>query len=221
MDTVARRRIPLAVKLIYTAFVAVLVPYYWKEYGPTNFLYFCDVALFFALAAIWTESPLLASAPAIGIILPQILWQVDFLGLVLGLPLLGMTDYMFDQKYSLIARSLSFFHFWLPILLVYLVWRLGYDRRGAILWTGVAWALLLIAYFILPAPPAPESNPNLPVNVNYVYGFSAEAPQSWMPGPLYFCLLLVALPVLIFLPSHLLLSRFFPPAVKSEPAELT
>ena len=54
-------RIPLWVKLLYTAFLCVLVPYYWSAYGPTNFLYYCDVALFMTLAALWTESALLAS----------------------------------------------------------------------------------------------------------------------------------------------------------------
>ncbi len=49
-------RVPLAVKLGFTAFMAVLVPVYWLNYGPTNFLYFCDVALFLTLAAVWTES---------------------------------------------------------------------------------------------------------------------------------------------------------------------
>ena len=38
-------RLPLWFKLIYTAFVAVLVPTYWYHYGPGNFLYFCDLAL--------------------------------------------------------------------------------------------------------------------------------------------------------------------------------
>jgi hypothetical protein len=32
----AASRIPLALKVIYTAFVAVLVPYYWHAYGPEN-----------------------------------------------------------------------------------------------------------------------------------------------------------------------------------------
>jgi len=32
------RRIPLAIKLAFTAFMAVLVPVYWNKYGPTNFL---------------------------------------------------------------------------------------------------------------------------------------------------------------------------------------
>lgn len=34
----ARQRIPWPVKLGYTAFMAVLVPVYWANYGPTNFL---------------------------------------------------------------------------------------------------------------------------------------------------------------------------------------
>ena len=55
----ASNRLPLWLKLAYTAFMAVLVPVYWHYYGPTNFLYFCDVALFLTLAGIWLESPLL------------------------------------------------------------------------------------------------------------------------------------------------------------------
>ena len=68
-----------ALKLAYTAFMAVLVPVYWYYYGPTNFLYFCDVALFLTLAGIWLESPLLVSMCAVGILAPQILWVRRFL----------------------------------------------------------------------------------------------------------------------------------------------
>ena len=31
-------RIPLWLKIVYTAFMAVLIPVYWYYYGPTNFL---------------------------------------------------------------------------------------------------------------------------------------------------------------------------------------
>ena len=41
---------------------------------PVNFLFFCDVALLMTVAAIWLESPLLASVIAVGITLPQLLW---------------------------------------------------------------------------------------------------------------------------------------------------
>ena len=54
-------RIPLAVKVLYTAFTAVMVPVYLKDYGPTNFLYFCDVAVLMTLVAVWTEKSLWAS----------------------------------------------------------------------------------------------------------------------------------------------------------------
>ena len=51
-------RIPMAVKIGYTAFMAVLVPVYWYYYGPTNFLYFCDAALIITLIGIWMDRSL-------------------------------------------------------------------------------------------------------------------------------------------------------------------
>ena len=205
-------RIPLWLKGIYTAFVAVLVPYYWQAYGPTNFLYFCDVALFLTLAALWRESPLLASMPAVGILLPQALWMVDFLLGLGGIHLTGMTDYMFNPALPLATRGLSFFHFWLPLLLVWLVWRLGYDRRAFAGWTLLAWGLILFCYFAMPAPPAPADQPNLPVNINYVYGMSDTRPQTWMPPLAWLGLMLTALPLLLFWPTHLVLKRTCRPA---------
>ncbi len=121
METAVKPGIPLWFKLAYSAFCAVLVPTYLMAYGPTNFLYFCDVALLTTLAAVWLESPLLASAPAVGILLPQALWVIDFLGTAAGVPLTGMTAYMFDAKLPLFTRGLSFFHFWLPFVLAWLV----------------------------------------------------------------------------------------------------
>jgi len=212
-DSLSRQttpRIALWLKLAYTAFFAVLVPYYWHAYGPTNFLYFCDMSVFFTLAAIWLESPLLASMPAVGILLPQVLWMVDFLAEIVGLRLTGMTVYMFDDKLSLVTRGLSLFHFWLPILLVWLVWRLRYDRRAFWAWTGLAWGLVLVCYFFMPAPTLPY-DPQRPVNINYVYGFSDTHAQTWMPQNLYIGLMLVVLPVVIFLPTHVILARLFPP----------
>jgi hypothetical protein len=157
--TVARR-IPLAAKLAYTAFMAVLVPSYTYFYGPTNFLYFCDVALLVTLVAMWAESPLLASMPAVGILLPQALWVVDFLGGCVGHHVTGMSAYMFhgDRTFlSLFKRGLSFFHFWLPFLVLWNVWRLGYDRRAFVAWTALAWFCCSCA--ISPCRPRPPRRP--------------------------------------------------------------
>ena len=145
-------RVPLWLKIAYSAYVAVLVPVYWHYYGPTNFLYFCDVALILTLIAIWPENALLISMSAVGILVPQLVWVVDFLAGLAGFSLIGMTDYMFDSTHSLFLRVLSLFHGWLPFLLVYLIWRTGYDRRAFWCWTVFAWALLLVCFFLMPPP---------------------------------------------------------------------
>ena len=207
-DDVPRgRRVPRGVKVAYAAFFVVWFPYYWHVYGPTNFLYFCDVAVFLTLAAVWTERPIFASMPAIGILLPQAFWIVDFVAEALGLRLAGTTAYMFDPALPLFARALSLFHVWLPALLVWLVHRLGYDRRALLAWTCLAWVLIAICYFWMPPPPAPTDDPSRPVNINYVFGFSSEQPQTWMSAELYVILLSLAMPFGVFLPTHLLLCR--------------
>ena len=199
------RKIHLAVKIAYTAFLAVLVPRYWIDYGPTNFLYFCDLALFFTLLAVWTERPIWASAACVGILLPQLVWMIDFLSTLAGIPLLGMTQYMFDERIPLFTRGLSFFHFWLPIFLIYLVYRLGYDRKAFLSWTILALILLPACYFLLPAPPPSAASPNIPVNINYVYGFSDHAPQTWMPPGVWLGTIMLGLPLLVYWPTHRLL----------------
>jgi hypothetical protein len=205
-------RLPLWLKLAYTAFMAVLLPVYWANYGPTNFLYFCDVALLITLVGIWIESPLLISMCAVGILASQALWVVDFLSNLIGWPLTGMTDYMFAADHSLFLRSLSLFHGWLPFLLVYLVWRLGYDRRGFPAWTVVAWVLVLICFFFMP-PPRPD--PGLaPVNINYVWGMSDTVAQTWMPPAAWVAGLIVLLPLLLYAPVHFLLRRVMPKPVR-------
>jgi hypothetical protein len=206
--TRSARRIPLGLKLVFTAFMAVMAPVYWHEYGPTNFLYFCDLALFITLAAMWLENRLLASMAAVGIILPQlVLWCGDFVAHLVGLKFIGMTDYMFDAHFPLYLRGISLFHGWLPFLLLFLVIRLGYDRRALLAWTVLAWGAILLSYFFLPAPGAKLANPLVPVNIDYVYGFSDTAAQTWMPGWAWLIFLLVALPVVIFIPTHFLLSK--------------
>jgi hypothetical protein len=203
-------RVPTGLKLAYTAYMAVLVPVYWHYYGPTNFLYFCDVALILTLIAIWREDALLVSMCSVGIALPQLFWVADFLGHAAGYSLTGMTDYMFDATHSPFLRLLSLFHGWLPFLLIYLVWKIGYDRRALGSWTGLAWVLLLICFFLMPAP-SPDAGLT-PVNINYVWGMSDSAAQSWVPPYVWFAGLLIGLPLLVYAPTHFALSRIMPAA---------
>ncbi len=209
--TIADGKIPLWVKLAYTAFMAVLVPVYWTNYGAANFLYFCDVALILTLAGIWLESPLLISMCAVGILAPQVLWVLDYIAHFVGLKITGMTGYMFDSSKSLFLRGLSLFHGWLPFFLVYLVWRVGYDRRALKQWTVLAWAVLLVCYFLMPGP-RPDPG-NAAVNINYVYGFDDTAAQTWMHPLLWLVMLMTVLPLALFLPTHWALTKW----VRGEP----
>jgi hypothetical protein len=218
MNTRSGNLIPLWLKLAYTAFLAVLIPVYWMNYGPTNFLYFCDVALLLTLVGMWREDALLISLPAVGILLPQALWCADFLTNLFGGQLTGMTDYMFDPNRSLFLRSLSLFHGWLPFLLIFLVARLGYDRRALPGWTAICATLCAIAFFMLPAAGAELVDPKTPRNVNYVFGMDEARPQSWLPPLAYLGAWIAALIGIVFMPTHFLLKKLFKPAFNREPS---
>jgi hypothetical protein len=205
--------VPFWLKLAYSAFMATLVPVYWYYYGPTNFLYFCDMALILTLIGIWIESPLLVSMCAVGILAPQAVWVIDFLANLVGLPFIGISDYMFNPNTSLFLRGLSLFHGWLPFLLVFLVWKLGYDRRALAAWTVLAWVLLVICFSFMP-PPRPD--PGLtPVNINYVWGLSDNVAQTWVSPWVWFVGMIVGLPVLLFAPVHFVLAPTMPPAARA------
>ncbi|HEX4041014.1 MAG TPA: hypothetical protein VHY10_04880 [Xanthobacteraceae bacterium] len=205
-------RVPFWLKLIYTAFMAVLIPVYWRYYGPTNFLYFCDITLILLTVAIWTENALLVSMGCVGILVPQAFWVFDFLVNLAGHSLTGMTDYMFDRTHSLLLRLLSLFHGWLPFLLIYLVWKLGYDRRALPALSGLFLADMLICFYLMP-PPTPH--PGLtPVNINYVWGLRDTAAQTILPPDVWFAGLLLGIPVFVFAPTHFFLAAVMPRAAR-------
>ena len=186
-------------KIAYTLFICVLVPVYWKQYGPGNFLWFSDIALFVTAAALWLESSLLASMMAVSIVVLESIWIIDFLiGLIAGTSVIGLSAYMFDSKIPLSIRALSLFHVVLPILLLWLLYRLGYDRRALLAQTLLAWIVLPLSYFLT----KPSDN------VNWVYGMGGGT-QKWMPAPLYLVLLMLAFPLVLYLPTHILLKRLF------------
>ena len=185
--------IALGLKIAYTLFLAVLVPVYWAHYGPRNFLWFSDIALLGAGAALWLESPLLASMMMLAVLLPECAWNLDFLGrLLTGHRMFGMSAYMFERERPRFIRALSLFHVPLPVGLVWLVHRLGYDRRA---WLGqslLALVVLPVTYWL--TDPAE--------NVNWVHGLGA--PQRRLPPWLYLALLIVAFALVLYLPPHLL-----------------
>lgn len=195
---------PLWVKLPYLAFVLVLIPIYLRQYGPQNFLWFSDIALFVTLVAIWTGNRLLASMMAVGVLPLEIVWTLDFFtgGHI------GLAAYMFDTRLPLFLRALSLFHLFFPAIVIWMLVRQGYDPRAYWAQTALALVVLPASFFI----GTPEEN------INWVYG-PMGAPQ-WITSPLAYLFVYMAfLPVVVFLPTHFLLKKLFnaPRAYASAP----
>jgi hypothetical protein len=206
-------QLPLCLKIVYSSYVAVVVPTYWVTYTPWNFLYFCDIALLAAVAGLWLESPLVVSMQALAITVPQLLWVVDLLcRLVTGVHVTGVTAYMFDGSLPLSVRLLSSFHGWLPFLLLWLTWRLGYDDQALVAQSALAVVVLLVSYFLAPAPPPSPERPRASVNINYVYGLNDRAPQARIPSGLWLGCVIVVNVIGFYVPTHLALRRWFPRA---------
>jgi hypothetical protein len=195
--------IPLGLKVGYTIFVCALVPIYWREYGPANFLWFSDIALLALVPAFWLENALLVSMLAVSVVFFEAVWNVDFsCRLATGKPMIGLSAYMFDPRIPLFIRGLSCFHIVLPLLLLWALHRLGYDQRAFLWQTIVALVVLPLSYLVS----------NAKENVNWVYGLG-ENPQRILPAPLFVILLMLLFPLAVYLPTHLLFARIFRAAV--------
>ncbi|MDQ3190466.1 MAG: membrane-associated protein [Bacteroidota bacterium] len=191
--------IPQWFKILYTAFAILLIPVYFKHYGITNFLWFSDIALFTLALALWIESSLLASMMALGVLLPEIAWNIDFFGrLITGKKLIGLTDYMFEKEKPFFVRALSLFHVVIPPLLIWMLILFGYEK-SAIYWqTILAWIILPACYVFTPVNE----------NINWVFGPGSKPQQKIVPF-LYFLLMMLSFPIVVFLPTHLLLNWIF------------
>ncbi|HKR59183.1 MAG TPA: hypothetical protein VJS64_05575 [Pyrinomonadaceae bacterium] len=196
---IAPEQIPLWLKIGYTLFVCVLVPAYWKHYGPGNFLWFSDSALLITVIALWLENSLLASIAALAVLLLDFAWNLDFLAqLITGRSLTGLSAYMFNREVSRFIRALSLFHVFFPVLLVWLLYRLGYDGRALFVQTLLAWIALPLSYFFT----------RRSENVNWVHGFGNK-PQLSVSPPLHILMLMILFPIVIYLPTHFLLQALF------------
>lgn len=192
---------PLWLKIAYTLFLCVLVPAYWRkaDAGPLNFLWFSDIALLATALALWLESRLIASTMAVGVLLPELFWNLGFfVRLVTGKSITALTDYMFDVRRPLFMRGLSLFHVVLPPVLLWLVARLGYDGRALAAMTLLSLIVLPVTYAIT----KPEHN------INWVHGWGGRRPWGLSPRG-YLAVVMAAFPIAVFLPTHLLLLAVF------------
>jgi hypothetical protein len=197
-------RIPLWLKVVWTACVIAWVPLYWRQYGSQNFLFFCDLGNLFIVAALWLESALIFSWQATGLLVFQILFTVDLaVAFLNGRHLIGGTEFMFDPQVPLPIRLLSLFHVVTPPLLLWAIHRVGYDPRGWKYQTLTAWIIVPINYLWRPQ-----------YDVNWARGLFFRE-QHVVPGSVYLLAYLIIVPAAIYYPTHRFLLLCF--SRKTEP----
>lgn len=200
MDTTrpAPFRFPVWIRCAVIVWLAIWIPAYWRTWGAANFLHLCDVAVIIACVGVLTNSALLISSQAVSSLLVDAAWALDAgWRLFRGRALLGGADYLFDGHYPLSVRLLSLFHVVMPILLLWVLHRTGYDRRGWALQCAIALPLFIAARFADPAE-----------NINYAF-IDPFVHRQWGPAPIHVLISWLFMAFVVYLPTHLVLKRIF------------
>lgn len=196
----ARHRIPDWFRWLALLWLFVWFAAYWHAWGPANFLHLCDVAVILTCIGLWTNSALLISSQAVSSVLIDIIWTLDVAArLFFGRHLIGGTEYLFDGSTPLWVRLLSLFHIVLPLILLWSLTRLGYDRRAWKLQSVILFPILIASRYV-----TPDQNLNFAVADPFLH-------RSYGPAPVHLAITFLFLVFVIYFPTHALFSRLFPP----------
>jgi hypothetical protein len=181
------------------AWLAVYLPSYTLAYGLANFLFLCNLTVFLVAIGIWTCDRLLLSSQAVAILVVGVLWTVDFASrLVTGSHPIGGTEYMWEPQWPLFTRVLSLYHVILPVLLVVVLRRIGYDRRGYLLQSAIALGGVIVGRLL-----GPE------LNVNHAF-VDPVLKKTWGGPVTHGAVIVGALVGVVYPLTHLLLVRVCP-----------
>jgi hypothetical protein len=203
-----RQKIPNWFGDVALFFLALWFAAYWHAWGPANFLHLCDIAVILTCIGLWRNSSLLVSSQAVSSVLIDLVWTLDVAArLIFGHHLIGGTEYLFEGSTPLWARLLSLFHIILPFVLLWSLSRLGYDRRGWKLQSAILVPVLIASRLV-----APDQNLNFAVQDPFLH-------RSYGPAPTHLFITFLFLVFVVYIPTHLLFGRLFPPpASQSHPA---
>jgi hypothetical protein len=188
---------PTAVRVAALAWLVLFVTVYWRTYGAGNLVQLCDVAVILTCWGLWRGSSLLISTQALSSLVVDLAWDIDLLWrLLLGRHLIGGTEYMWDPRWPLAVRAMSLFHVVWPVLLIWALRRVGYDRRAWLVQSLLAAVVLAASRFVVP-----EANFNFAHRDPFVH-------RQWGPGAVHVALTWVVLIGVVYWPTHRLLMRF-------------
>lgn len=179
-------------------FTCVLVPAYLSAYGPANFAFLCNLSVFLTTIGLFAGSRLLLSSQAVGLLAIAAAWTLDLvLRVVLGRHLIGGTEYMWDARFPLATRLLSFYHVGASAVLLHALRRLGYDRRGYPLQCAIALAAVAVGRLLGPA-----------ANVNHAF-VDPVFHRSWGGPVVHVAAIAGTLTLVVYPLTHLVLTRAF------------
>lgn len=153
-DTAAggtRARFP-RVEWIGMAWLLVYLPTYQMAYGARNFLFLCNIGVILTAVGLIARNRLLLSSQAVAAPVIALAWALDVgWKLATGDFLYGATAYMWDSASPLYARLLSLYHLGWPLLLWWVLRRIGYDPRGWPLQAAIAALAMIAGRWLAPA----------------------------------------------------------------------
>jgi hypothetical protein len=189
---------PLALRAGALVWLAVFLAVYWRTYGPANFLHLCDVAVILTCWGLWRGSSLLLSSQALSSLVVDLVWDLDLVFRAsFGRHLIGSTEYMWDPRFALAVRLMSLFHVGWPVLLIWALRRVGYDRRAWLVQSLLAAVLLAASRLVLP-----EENINF-AQRDVFFG------RQWGPGAVHVAFTWMMLVGAVYWPTHRLLMKLF------------
>jgi hypothetical protein len=104
---------------------------------------------------------------------------------------------MFDVQVPLFLRLMSLFHIITPPLLLWAIWKLGYDKRGWKFQTLTAWIVVPICHFWLGQ-----------YDINWARGLFGRE-QHVLAGFVYLVGYLIVVPLAVYWPTHRALHRWW------------
>ena len=179
--------------------LGVWLTIYLKFWGATTFLFLCDIAVILTCLGLFTGNALLLSSQAVSSLVVDTAWMLDIATkLIFDRHLIGGTDYFFDPNYPLWVRLFSLFHVVMPFLLIYAMRRTGYDRRALRLQIVIATVAMIASRFA-----------NAARNINFAF-LDPILHRQWGSAPVHVFAMLAGLTIVIYVPTHAILSRIFP-----------
>ncbi len=188
------RGIPQAIRWGALVWLALWVPAYWRVWGAVNFLQLCDLAVLLTCAGLWTRNRLLLSSQAVATPVVSLIWTLDAAFLIfVNRPFFGGVQFLRATHIPLWVRLLSFHHVLVPVVLLWALSRIGYDRRAWVLQCGITLAALLIGRFTNPFD-----------NIDFAFRDPFWGRQLG-PLPLHITISIVFAAVVLYAPAHLIL----------------